>query len=136
MFEYKFFYIAWRMFGNRPLILVIQQNFLKVKCFAKLENWNVAKETSYRFHTIHMTILLDLSSVLIIFVFGNNLIKTSFEAKVIRSLENCFFSVSFGFMFKQCHPTTAAHNFYKKHTGTNLGCSWDERWIKHDFLCN
>ena len=80
--------------------------------------------------------LLDMSSVLIIFVFGNNLIKTSFEAKVIRSLENCFFSVSFGFMFKQCHPTTAAHNFYKKHTGTNLGCSWDERWIKHDFLCN
>ena len=84
----KFFYIVWRMFRNRQLILVIQQNFLKVKCFAKLENWNVAKETSYRFHTIHMTILLDLSSVLIIFVVGNSLIKTSFEAKVIRSLEN------------------------------------------------
>ena len=88
MFEYNFFYIAWRMFGNRRLIWVIQQNFIKVKCFAKLENWNVAKDTSYRFHTIHMTILLDLSGVLILFVFGNSLIKTSFEAKVIRSLEN------------------------------------------------
>ena len=72
------------MFGNRQLIVVIQQNFLKVKCFAKLENSNVAKETSHRFHTIHMTILFDLSSVFIIFVFGNSLIK----AKVIRSLEN------------------------------------------------
>ena len=88
MFEYNFVYIAWRMFGNRRLIWVIQQNFIKVKCFAKLENWNVAKETSYRFHTIHMNILPDLSSVLILFVFGISLIKTSFEAKVIRSLEN------------------------------------------------
>ena len=56
--------------------------------FAKLENWHVAEEPFCRFHTIHITILLDLSSVLITFVFGNSLIKTSFEAKVIRSLEN------------------------------------------------
>ena len=31
------------------------------------------------------TILFDLSSVLITFVFGNSLIKTSFEVKVIKS---------------------------------------------------
>ena len=37
---------------------------------------------------IVQTILLDLSSVLITFVFGNSLIKTSFEAKVIRPHEN------------------------------------------------
>ena len=35
-----------------------------------------------------MTVSLDLSSVLITFAFGNRLIKTSFEAKVMRSLEN------------------------------------------------
>ena len=114
MFEYKFFYIAWRMFGNRRLILVIQQNFLKVKCFAKLENWNVAKETSYRFHTIHMTILLDLSSVLIIFVFGNNLIKTSFEAKVIRSLENCFFFSIFWFYVQTMSSYHSSTQFLQK----------------------
>ena len=136
MFEYKFFYIAWRMFGNRRLILVIQQNFLKVKCFAKLENWNVAKETSYRFHTIHMTILLDLSSVLIIFVFGNSLIKTSFEAKVIRSLENRFFFSIFWFYVQTISSYHSSTQFYKIRTGTNLGCSSNERWIKHDFLCN
>ena len=32
-----------------------------------------------------MTILFDLSSVLITFVFGSSLIKTSFEAEVIKS---------------------------------------------------
>ena len=56
--------------------------------FARLENWHVAEETLSRFHTIHMTILRDLWNVLITFVFGDSLIKTSFEAKVIRSLEN------------------------------------------------
>ena len=56
--------------------------------FARLENWHVAEETLCRFHTIHMTILRDLWNVLITFVFGDSLIKTSFEAKVIRSLEN------------------------------------------------
>ena len=63
-----------------------------------------------------MTILLDLSSVIIILAIGNSLIKTSFEAKVIRSLENlkqCLFSGSFGFMFKQFNSTTTAHNFTK-----------------------
>ena len=72
-----------------------------------------------------MTILFDLSSVLITFVFGNSLIKTSFEAKVIKSnwkLKTMLFSGSFGFMFKKCHSTT----FYKKLTGTDLGCSSDE----------
>ena len=76
MFEYNFFHIARKMFGNRQLILVMEQNL------------NVANETSYTFHTIHMTVLLDFPSVLIIFVFRNSLIKTYFEAKVIRSLEN------------------------------------------------
>ena len=88
MFKYRFFYIAWRIFGNRQLIWVIQQNFIKVKCFVKLENWHVVEETLSRLHTIHMTILLNLLSVLITFVFGNSMTKTSFEAKVIRSLEN------------------------------------------------
>ena len=57
----------------------------KVTCFPKLENWHVAEGTLYRFHSIHMTNLFDLSSVLITFVFGNSLIKTSFEAQVIKS---------------------------------------------------
>ena len=39
----------------------------------------------YRFHSIHMTILFDLSSVLITFVFASSLIKTYFEDKVIKS---------------------------------------------------
>ena len=75
-----------------------------------------------------MTILFDLSSV-ITFVFGNSFIKTSFEAKVIKSnwkLKTMLFSGSFGFKFKQCHPTTIAQLFTKKLTGTDLGCSWDE----------
>ena len=70
------------------MIWGIQKNFIKVKCFAKLENSHVAEETLYRFDTIHKTILLDLSSILITLVFDNSLIKTSFEGKVIRSLEN------------------------------------------------
>ena len=126
------------MFGNRQLILVIEQNFLKVKCFAKLENWIIAKVTSYRFHTIHMTILLDLLTVLIIFIFGNSLIKKSFEGKVIRSLENwkqCFFRI----FCLNVQTMSSYHNstqFYKKLTGTDLGCSSNEGWIKYDFWCN
>ena len=42
MFEYRFFYIARRIFGKRQLIWVIQaskkQNDMEVKSFAKLEN--------------------------------------------------------------------------------------------------
>ena len=34
-----------------------------------------------------MTILFDLTSFLIRFVFGNSLIETSFEAKVIKKLK-------------------------------------------------
>ena len=34
---------------------------------------------------IHMTILFDLSSVLVTYIFGNSLIKTSFEAEDISS---------------------------------------------------
>ena len=65
---------------------------------------------------IVQTILLDLSSVLITFVFGNSLIKTSFDAKVIKSnwkLKAMLFSGSFGFMFKQCHPTITAQLLQK-----------------------
>ena len=58
---------------------------MKVKCFAKVENWLVAEGTLYRFHTIHMTILFDLSSVLITYMFGNSLTKAFFEAKDIMS---------------------------------------------------
>ena len=58
---------------------------MKVKCFAKLENWHVEEETLYRFHKTHPTILFDLSSVLMTYVFGNSLTKTYFEASVIRS---------------------------------------------------
>ena len=130
MFEYRFlFYNAWRIFGNRLLIWVIEQNFIKVKYFAKLENWHVADETLYRFHTILMTILLNLPSVLITFVFGNSFIKTSFEAKVTGSLENekqCFF-----FWISWLYAQTMSFylnssTFYKKLTGTDLGCSSDE----------
>ena len=83
--EYRFFYIARRIFGNRGLIWVIQQNVMKVICFAKLKKGHAVEGTLYRFHSIHMTILFDLPSVLVTFVFGNTLIKTSFEAKVMKS---------------------------------------------------
>ena len=76
-----------------------------------------------------MTILFDLSSVLITFVFGSSLIKTSFEAEVIKSnwkWKTVFFSGSFGFMFKQCHLTTISQLFTKTLTGTDLGCSLGE----------
>ena len=46
-----------------------KQNVMKVKCFAKVENWHIAEGTLYRFHSIHMTILFDLSIVLIIYVY-------------------------------------------------------------------
>ena len=66
-----------------------------------------------------MTILFDFSSVLITFVFGNSLIKTYFEAKVIKSnwklKTRFFFSGCLGFMFKQCHPTTIAELSQKIH---------------------
>ena len=123
--------------GNRRLIWVIQQNLIKVKCFAKLEYWHVAEETLYRFHTIQMTILLDLSNVLITFVFGNSLIKTSFEAKVITSLEiknNAFFQdlalCSNNVILPQQHNILQKTNWYR----SRLLLRW--RWIKYDFLCN
>ena len=37
MFEYKCFYIARRMFGNRRLIWVIQQNVIKLHVFPNLK---------------------------------------------------------------------------------------------------
>ena len=89
---------------------------MKVKRFAKVENWHDVAGTLYIFHAIHMTILFGLSSVLITCIFGNNLIKTSFEAKDIRSnwtLQTVLFFWTFGFMFKQCHPTTIAQLFTK-----------------------
>ena len=55
------------------------------KSFAKLKKGHAVEGTLYRFHSIHMTILFDLPSVLVTFVFGNTLIKTSFEAKVMKS---------------------------------------------------
>ena len=58
---------------------------MKVKHFAKLENWYVAEGTLYRFHATHLTYLFDFSIVLITYAFGNSLIKTSFETSVIRS---------------------------------------------------
>ena len=85
IYEYRSFNIARRIFGNRGLIWVIQQNVIKVTCFAKLKKGHAVEGTLYRFHSIHMTILFDLPSVLVTFVFGNTLIKTSFEAKVMKS---------------------------------------------------
>ena len=83
MFEYRFFYIA-RIFWEQTIDLGNSTKCYKVTCFPKLENWHVAEGTLYRFHSVHMTILFDLSSFLIRFVFGNSLIETSFEAKVIK----------------------------------------------------
>ena len=54
----------------------------------KLVNWipgHVAEGALYRFHTTHLTILTDLQSVLITYVFGKSLPKTSSEVSVIRS---------------------------------------------------
>ena len=41
-------------------------------------------------------------------------------------MKNNIFSGSFGFMFKQCHPTTISQLFTKTLTGTDLGCSLGE----------
>ena len=101
---------------------------MQVKCFAKVQNWHVV-EGLYRFHTIHMTILFDMSIVLITYIFGSSLIKTFFEAKDIRSnwkIKTMLFFWTLGFLFKQCHPTTIVQLFYKKVTGTDVGCSSDE----------
>ena len=101
MFEYRFFCITGRIFGNRQLIWVIQtskKEYVEDISFAKLRKWHIAEGTLYCFHTIHMNVLFDLSSALIKYAFGNSLIKTSFEAKVIRSnwhLKTMFFSGSF-----------------------------------------
>ena len=113
MFDYRFFYIGGRILVNRKLIWVIyrskKQNVMKVTCFAELENWYFMEGTLCRFHTTHPLILFDLWSVLITYIFGNNLIKASFQASVISSnwkwKTMLFFSGSFGFMFKQCHST-------------------------------
>ena len=83
---------------------------MKVKCFAKLENWHVVEGTFDRFHAI------DLSSVLITYVFGNSLIKISFEAKVISSNWKLKTMPSY-------HSFTA---FYKKLTNADVGCFSDE----------
>ena len=37
MFEYRFLYIARRIFGNRQLIWVIQQNVIKLHVFPNLK---------------------------------------------------------------------------------------------------
>ena len=103
-------------FWEQTIDLGTSTKCYKVKCFAKLENRHVAEGTLYRFHSIHRTISFDLPSVLIRFVFATSLIKTSFEAKVIKAnwkLKTMLFSGSFGFMSKQCHPTTIAQLFTK-----------------------
>ena len=58
----------------------------------------------------------DLSSVLITYVFGNSLIKISFEAKVISSKWKLKAMPSY-------HNFTA---FYKKLTNADVGCFSDE----------
>ena len=101
----------------------------KVTCFPKIENWHVAEGTMYRFHSIHMTILFYLPTVLITFVFANSLIKTYFEDKVIKSdwkLKTMLFLRIFWFYVQTMpsyHNSTA---FYKNLTGIDLGCSSDE----------
>ena len=101
---------------------------MKVKCFAKAENWHVAEGTLHRFHIIQMTILFDLSSVWITYVFANSLIQTPFEAKDIRSNWKLKTMLFFGvWLYVQAlssyHDSTG---LYKKLTGTGLGCSSDE----------
>ena len=58
---------------------------MKVKCFAKVENWHLVEGILHRFDAIQMTILFDLSGALISYAFGNSLIKASFEAKDVMS---------------------------------------------------
>ena len=76
-----------------------------------------------------MTILFDLSSVLITFVFGNSLVKKSFEAKVIKSNWKLKTMPFFRIFWLYVQTVSSYHNstaFYKKPTGTDLGCSSDE----------
>ena len=107
----------------------------KVACFPKLENWHVAEGTLYRFHSIHMIVLFDLPSVLILFAFGNSLMKTYFEAKAIKSnwkLKTMLFfrTCSDNVILPQLHSILQKTHWYR----FRLFLRW--RWIKYDFLCN
>ena len=76
-----------------------------------------------------MTILFDLSCVLITFVFGNSLVKKPFEAKVIKSNWKLKTMPFFRIFWLYVQTISSYHNstaFYKKPTGTDLGCSSDE----------
>ena len=102
---------------------------MNVKFFAKLENWHVVKGTLYRFHATHSNVLFDLSSDLITYVFGNSLVKTSFEASVIKSnwkLKTMLFLQDLLALCSNNAILPQFHSFYKKLTGTDLGCSSDE----------
>ena len=70
----------------------------------------------------------DLPSVLITYIFGNNLIKTSFEAKGIRSnwkLKTAFFQ-DFWLYVQAMSSYYNSTAFYRKLTGTDLGCFSNE----------
>ena len=116
MLEYRFFLHCQKNFLEQTIDLGNSTKCYKVTCFPKIENWHVAEGTMYRFHSIHMTILFDLSSVLITFVFASSLIKTYFEDKVIKSDWKLKTMSSY-------HNSTA---LYKNLIGTDLGCSSDE----------
>ena len=76
-----------------------------------------------------MTILFDLSSVLITFVFASSLIKTYFEDKVIKSdwkLKTMLFLRIFWFYVQTMSSYHNSTALYKNLIGTDLGCSSDE----------
>ena len=101
---------------------------MEVNSFAKLENWHVVEGTLYIFHITHLTILFDLSSVLITYIFGNILTKTYFEANVIRvnsTLKNALFQDLLALSANSA-ILPQFHSFYEKLTGKDLGFASDK----------
>ena len=140
IFDYRFVLHCQENFWEQTIHLEFKH--LRNKMLWKLNVLPKFKIDMWRGHcadfAIHMTILFDLSSVLITYIFGNSLIKTSFEAEDISSnwkLKTMLFLWTFGFMFKHCHPTTTAQLFTKTYWYRfRLFLRW--RWIKCDFLIN
>ena len=135
MLEYRFFLHCQKNFLEQTIDLGNSTKCYKVTCFPKLENWHVAEGTLYRFHSIHMIVLFDLPSVLILFAFGNSLMKTYFEAKAIKSnwkLKTMLFfrTCSDNVILPQLHSILQKTHWYR----FRLFLRW--RWIKYDFLCN
>ena len=108
------------------------------KCYNNFENFCCKKDIVQISH-IYRTILFDLPSVSIIFVLGNSLTKTSFEAKVIRPNWKLKKMLLFSTFWLYVQTMSSYYNstaFYKKLTSTDLSCQGDQQFLKWKFKNN